>query len=875
MDLFGRFHDGDSQPKTPSAVAAYVGGHLATTREAGDLGKALGYLSREGTIIPLVSDPELWAEVGWDARNHPLPSVRLIQNLTQGFDYEGNKLAGRGQFRGPKEAVFSLPAELSVALMELPAIQRLKVMKDLHRTFTRERDRVAVRVMKNGVRTWEAARTLSTAFVHLEDRAGEPSLHFHDYTFPVAKDLAGKWRAYENGKAANLMPELRAKLTDVVIEACARHGVKIDWPRGLAKERDGEVHGVTVTMPSGRVIAAGSLDRIRRADLLAAQAIRETLGAPALTPKELELVRRETGKLPIEIKGVQRKDQLVAKLNTLGLLDSSGRILPKQDVEARLPKIAEGLAVAAAKLRQVPIPGSKADPVIRVERKIQDIKAAVPEIASRVEAAQVAGRIRWSAEYQRVVEMVATAGTLRSDGLKKQDRDLLSKLKKAGLLVGEKVNGRMEYGFSELGRLRISGSAMVPAAGPVLPPVLSLEAGPLQPGSLGGFRSDWGASEAACPRTGTLWPDDAGMAGMELKAHGGPGALPGGTPAVGGPESHRGPDLGLGALSVPGALQLEAAPPSDIHPGGKIRVGGPAADLPGAGSGPQADSQMGSYPQGNGLLPGDNVAPNVHIPGESVAALEGPAYGHAARHALPVGAEYGPAGLPDAGRPDHSLPRAGQAGGRRRRSHREEAHPRLGRHPRGPWDGDLRRGVHTRPARMAVERNPGWARLADDPSRTGRHYFGGGLGQGQARGRFGGVSFGLSGSAGMVAPSEFQRGTRRSTGGDVEHVIHVAAHSAARAGAIAWDLMAAAAGAALAAGQFAARRIAQHKARVREKQRLEAARTDAQKIEAQKFEAARSTEIQQQERVRMKGAKVEALYEGHVSKNKHHKHLRR
>ena len=248
MEIFGRFHDGDSQPKTPSAVAAYVGGHLAPTLEAGDLQEAPGYLSREGTIIPLVSDPELWAEVGWDAGNHPLPSGEMIRNLTQGFDYEGNKLAGRGQFRVPKEVVFSLPSELSVALMELPATRRLKVMQALHRTWTRERNKVAVRIMKDGDRNWAAARTLSLGFIHLENRAGEPSLHFHDYTFPVAKDLAGKWRAYENGKAASDMPSLRAKLTDAVIEACAEQGIKIDWPRGLAKERC----STTITSPHWR-----------------------------------------------------------------------------------------------------------------------------------------------------------------------------------------------------------------------------------------------------------------------------------------------------------------------------------------------------------------------------------------------------------------------------------------------------------------------------------------------------------------------------------------------------------------------------------------------------------------------------------------------
>jgi len=850
VDLFGRFNDGP-QPKTPSAVSIYVGGHLAPTLEAGDLAEAPGYLSREGTIIPLVSDPELWAEVGWDAGKHPLPSGKLIENLTQGFDYYGHKLAGRGQFRAPKEVVFSLPSELSVALMELPPSRRLEVMQDLHRTWTQERDQVAVRIMKDGDRTWEQAKTLSLGFVHLEDRAGEPSLHFHDYAFPVAKDMNGRWRAYENGKAANDMPKLRAKLTDAAIASCAKHGIKIDWPRGLAKERDGEVHGVTVTLPGGRVIEAGSLNRTRRGDVLAAQAIRETLGVPALTPKELELVRRETGKLPIEIKGVKRRDYLVKKLNGLGMLDPEGRILPVAEIEARLPKIAEGLEVAAAKLRQVPMPGSQADPVALVEQKIQDIKTAVPAITQQVEAAQVAGRIRWTQDYQRVMDQVAVAGKLRTDGLTKQDRDLLSKLKKAGLLEGEMIDGRMEYGISELGRLRLSRGEVVPATGPVLPPVLPLEAGPVQPGSLGGFGSGWGAAEAARPRVGAPGADEAGVAGVELPAVGSAGDLSGRTPEVGGPEGHRSPGLGPGAVAEPGTLLPQTAASPDIHPGREVRADGPAANLPGAGGGPQDDRQVGSLPQGDGLRSGNHLPPSVPILGEPVAALEGPAYGNAARHSLPVGAQHGPAGLPDAGGPNHSLPRSGQAGGRSGRGYRTEAHPRLGSHPRGSWDGSLGRDLHARPARMAVERNAGWARLADEPGCAGRHHFGGGQGLRQGGGRFGGVSLGLAGAARMVAPGQLQRGSRGSTGGHVEHVIHVAAHSAARAGAIAWDLMAAAAGAAMAAGQFAARKIAEHQYWLREKHRLEAAKIEAQKVEAQKIAAAKVAEIERQQRIKL------------------------
>lgn len=68
--------------------------------------------------------------------------------------------------------------------------------------------------------------------------------------------------------------------------------------------------------------------------------------------------------------------------------------------------------------------------------------------------------------------------------------------------------------------------------------------------------------------------------------------------------------------------------------------------------------------------------------------------------------------------------------------------------------------------------------------------------------------------------------------------------------------MAAAAGAAMAAGQFAARKIAEHMAWAREKQRLEIAKVEAQKIEVQKVEAqkiaaAKVAEIERQQRIKL------------------------
>ena len=863
MDMFGRFNDGP-QPKTPSAVAVYVGGHLAPTLEAGDLVEAPGYLSREGTIVPMVSDPDLWREVGWDSGTHPLPGGKLIEALTQGFDLHGHKLAGRGQFRAPREVVFSLPSELSVALMELPADQRLSVLQDLHRTWTQERDQVAIRIMKDGDRTWQAARTLSLGFAHLEDRAGEPSLHFHDYCFQVAKDANGKWRAYDNGKAANDMPRLRAKLTDAAIASCTRLGVEIEWPRGLAREHDGESQGVTVTLPNGRVIEAGSLNRTRRADIMAAQTIRETLGAPALTPKELEIIRRETGKLPVEIKGVKRKDCLVEKLNKLGLLDPEGRILPKAEVEAKLPKIAEGLEIAAAKLREIQVPGPRAEAAARVEQKIETIKVAVPEVVPKVEAAQAAGRIRWTVEYQRVVDMVAAAGTLRTDGLTKQDRDLLSKLKKAGLLEGERLNGRMEYGISKLGRVRISGSEMGIAAGPVVPPGLPLAPGASQFGGVGSFGADRRGSETPGTAAGALGEEQSGVAGLELGAVGIPSALPVGTPEVGEPENHRVPVVGLGAAIESGAIQLEAAASANLYPRREVRADGSAVHLSDPHGGHAVDRTLRPIPKADGGSAGDHLSAGVPVPAGQVPGHERQKVGVAAGHALPLGQGDGPAGLPATSGPNHRLPRAGEAGGRGGR-HREAAHPRVGSHPRGPRDGGDRRGVHHGSRRLAVARD-GWPRSANYAGGPGCDHFGGGQGYRQDGGRpFDGLPRHRFGPPRMVAPWELQRGSGGGTGSNVKHVIHVATSAATRVGAIAWDLMLAASGAAMVAGQLAARKIAEFQEYMQEKHRLGIAKAAQQEVRNKEIEDARGAEI---ERMQMQAPKVRAA-EVKVSESKH------
>lgn len=281
MDLLIRYNDGPGMG-SPAGVVVYFGGHLQETKEAGGLEVCTGYLSRDGQVRPEVHNPDLWREVGWDASKQELPPPELLRQLSMGYDLHGNKLTqGRGLFRQPKEALITLPAEVSQALKDHPEVAR-DILREVVAAHLLEVEREAVRVrVGNGNREWHAARTLSLAYFHAENRGGEVHFHAHTMTFAPAKAADG-WRSWDNGQNVARLSKPgggREKATDAMLAAATKHGLEVDLRRGKASLAPGMAQGATVRGLDGQVIEAGSLDRARRVEILAAQELKRELSS--------------------------------------------------------------------------------------------------------------------------------------------------------------------------------------------------------------------------------------------------------------------------------------------------------------------------------------------------------------------------------------------------------------------------------------------------------------------------------------------------------------------------------------------------------------------------------------------------------------------
>jgi len=477
MDVMVRYNDGPGMV-SPTGVVVYFGGHLQATKEAGEMAACVGYLSRDGQVKPEVHNPDLWQAVGWDPAKDELPPPELLRQLSLGYDLHGNKLTqGRGLFRSPKEALITLPGELSASLKDHPEIAR-DILRETVKAHLQEVEREAVRVRTGGGnREWQAARTLSLYYVHAENRGGEVHFHAHVMTFIPAQKPDGSWRSWDNGRNMMRLSKPgggREKMTDAMLAATRKHGLEIDLRRGVASLAPGQAQGATVKGLDGRTIKAGSLDRKRRVEILAAQELKQELGGiTPLTPRELEFIRRETGKLPQSLPGERRRLALAEKLNKLGMLGEDGRILPKAELAGRLKVYEEKLALAQVQLEDgVTLPVGetfRAAAELVQTRREQVAAIAGPELD--LEASRSVARIRWTKDYARVLGMVREVGGLSTATLDKRDRNLLSKLKKAGLLDAQKVGGLNEYriteaGLARLGEVRVAkgGSAEIEAA---------------------------------------------------------------------------------------------------------------------------------------------------------------------------------------------------------------------------------------------------------------------------------------------------------------------------------------------------------------------------------------------------------------------------
>ncbi len=456
MDVPMRYHDGPG-PLSPEGAVQYLGTHLQSATEAGNLAHLPGYLTRGGLIAPVVMDADLWQMVGWDG--HGIPPDRLIRNLCQGCNLEGDRLTGsRSLFQAPLEIVIPFPSELSEAMHSDPEAARATLRKALDTTIS-ELERAAVRKRSGKGRKaqpdWAPARVLALGYLHAENRAKENHLHAHCEIFRPALDEEGKWRTLDNGRHVSrfsIPGGVRELVTTAIVMEAARWGYRVEILPGKAKGPG--PHGARVTSPDGHVFERGSVRRERRLTILAAQAMVKACGATPLTPKEVELVRKETGRFPHELKGIRLMAHLEKKLSALGFLDDSGRIGESRQVMAALSKMEE--AMAEAQVFLVDVPMSRADESAQiVKSKRQALVAQVPELRANTHQA----RIRWTGAYDSLLELVATHPEgLRTDNLNKNSRDNLSKLKRAGILLGEKVGGRMTYRLGLPGEERLARS---------------------------------------------------------------------------------------------------------------------------------------------------------------------------------------------------------------------------------------------------------------------------------------------------------------------------------------------------------------------------------------------------------------------------------
>lgn len=452
MWIMARYYDGPPAKSAQGAVD-YVGGHLQDSKEVGPFSRVKGYLSREGLIEPVI-DPDPWSKVGWDGIG--LPPPRLLRNLCQGCDIDGSKITRQQVlFRTPREIVISLPCELSEATKDDPEsahallqVAALANLESLEEGCTRGRSGKGRKAQPD----WVEAKPLVLNYLHAENRAKEPDLHLHGYIFPVALAEDG-FRAFDNGlHVARLSKEggARDRITQAVVQAAAERGYIVEIEPGRA---DGEgAQGARVVCPDGRVIERGSVFRERRAEILAAQEIKRELGQAPLTHRELELVRRESGKIPSSIKGVKRRDRLEKKLRAFGLLDGEGRIQEANELEKALQEVEAGMAVAQVSLQELGAMSHAQEAAdLTMDRRI-GLTAHVPAIIPDTDQA----RIRWTTSYDQVLELVAANPEgLGTAGLDKKTRDNLSKLKRAGILAGEKQDGLMRYTLAPAGLARL------------------------------------------------------------------------------------------------------------------------------------------------------------------------------------------------------------------------------------------------------------------------------------------------------------------------------------------------------------------------------------------------------------------------------------
>lgn len=632
MDAWIRLATGTGM-RSAVGVADYFSKHLQSRKEAGALEGCVDYLSRSGRVKPLVHNPDLWRELGWDPDREDQPPAGLLQQLAQGCDRHRRRLTrGRSLFRAPKEFVVTVPAELSQALFDHPDRARTLLGGMVDRLLG-EIEQVAIRQrVGKDKRIWKPGRLLCLIYLHAENRAGEVHYHAHVVIFLPAKAEDGSWRTWDNACSLNRLSKPgggREKATNAMLRLAEQFGLEVVLVRGMAGDSPRMVPGATIFGAGTGGIAAGSLRRRRREEILAAQELKRVLGGVVpLTPRDLELVRRASGQKAIQALPKERRRQAIAKkLNDLGLLTDDGCVLPKVELAKRLRTYERDLALAQVQLEvgiSLPGPGERekheaAASLVRAKR--EHVAAVVKEASGHevdLAASAKAARLRWTEDYTRTLLLVHQAGSmgLQTTGIGQRERNLLSKLKGAGHLYKEKQHGRdayhlSEFGTSKLREVRAQRGTLVDALLPGVRAELLAAAGSC-PGAVGGGSS--------CPRKAPRAPGHPGGADVRGGSFQQPGAagFPGGIPSLGSaaPEADPRPPEPDPGMAVARRMAYAALGSESGAGPGALRH--PAPGAPGVAAGPGDGVRRDAVPEG-AAHPGHGP----ELEGGAVRRLEG------------------------------------------------------------------------------------------------------------------------------------------------------------------------------------------------------------------------------------------------------------
>lgn len=448
MKFWGGFTRG-SLGHSPSGFLSQLKIHHQNPREAGLFLGLDGYLDRNGKVVPVFVNPFLWHLVGQDHR-FSQPSDKLVFQLCQGMTALGAQLTRTGLFRAPKEFVIALPCELSEALKGNPAVA-YKILLAMLRAYVAElQKQAAKKTWKDGTYERWRADTLTVAYFHGTNDELEIHIHLHAFTFSPVLDPFSKWRSFENTAYVleiNLPGGGRYLISMACIEEAAVHGYLVEMDLGMSSTPGS--NGAKVTCPNGDVIYPGSVARKRGAVILCNRELKRELGAPPLTDVQLDLVMEYSGKMPPGRLGTKPYGVFLAKLKTLGLLETDGRI--KSKLLPVMKKIESAMAVVQASLQDLPfLEGKPASDLVGYRRgKLLD---KFPDIRPN----DLVAKICWLKRYEEALELVGAG--MDSRDLATQtlvDRETFQRLRKAFILEDVREHGTFSYRLSLAGKERL------------------------------------------------------------------------------------------------------------------------------------------------------------------------------------------------------------------------------------------------------------------------------------------------------------------------------------------------------------------------------------------------------------------------------------